>query len=158
MVVDVIDFRIQEPRVKGFNKAWYSHKFHKAGIRYEVATCVNTGHIVWLYGPFPAGRHDTRTIYRLGLKQRLRRGELVWTDGGYRGDATILHRFLPGLSQVFLKEMARGQVRHDTTKGRLIDWAALRDVYRHDLKKHHLIFGAVAIITQLEMMHGFTPF
>jgi hypothetical protein len=34
MVVDGIDFRIQEPRMNGFNKAWYSHKLHKTGIRY----------------------------------------------------------------------------------------------------------------------------
>lgn len=82
---------------------------------------------VWVHGPFPAGCHDDRTIYRLGLKRRLRLGELVWADGGYRGDQTILPRFLPGLNQMFLQEMARGRARHETINGRLIDWAVLRD-------------------------------
>jgi hypothetical protein len=71
MVVDGIDFRIQEPRKNGFNTKWYSHKYNKPGIRYEVATCINTGHIVWIHGPFPCGSHDDRTVFRLGLKNFL---------------------------------------------------------------------------------------
>ena len=158
MVVDGIDFRIQEPRKNGFNPKWYSHKYHKSGVRYEVATCINTGHIVWIHGPFPCGSSDDITIYRLGLKRLLMRGEKVWADGGYRGDPTILHRLLPGLTRELKREMARGRARHETINGRFTDWSALRDVYRHDLNKHHLIFGVVAILTQIEMLHGFTPF
>ena len=86
------------------------------------------------------------------------KGEKVWADGGYRGDPTIIHRFLPGLTCEFKREMARGRARHETINGRFTDLSALRDVYRHDLNKHHLIFDAVAIDTQIEMLHGFTPF
>jgi hypothetical protein len=55
-------------------------------------------------------------------------------------------------SQAFLQEMTRGRARHKTINGRFIDWAVLRDVYRHDLNKHHLIFDAVAIMIPLEML------
>jgi hypothetical protein len=85
-------------------------------------------------------------------------GEKVWADGGYIGDPTILHRFLPGLPREFKREMARGRSRHETVNGRFTDWFALRDVYRHDLNIHHLILGANAILTQIEMLHGFAPF
>jgi hypothetical protein len=104
MVVDGIDFRIQEQRKNGFNKNWYSHKYRKAGIRYEVATSINTGHIVWIHGPFPAGSCKDKTIYRIGLKPHLLPGEKVWADDGYRGDLTVIDKFLPGLSNDFLEE------------------------------------------------------
>jgi hypothetical protein len=158
MVVDGIDFRIQEPRKNGFNKNWYSHKFRKPAIRYEVATCINTGHIVWMHGPFPAGSCDDKTIYQIGLKQHLLPGEKVWADGGYRGDLTVIHKFLPSLTTDFRLEHRRGRARHETLNGRFTDWSALRDVYRHDLNKHHLLFDGVVIITQLEMRRGFIPF
>lgn len=84
------------------------------------------------------------------------RREKVWTDGGYKREPTILHRFLPGLTREFNREMARGRARHVTIK--FTDWSSLIDIYRHDLNKHHLIFGADTILTQIEMLHGFTPF
>jgi hypothetical protein len=90
--------------------------YHKQGVRYEVATCVNTGHIVWILGPFPCGTHDDRTIYRFGLKRLLLQGEKVWAGGGYRGDPTVLHRFLPDLPSECRREMARGRTRHETIK------------------------------------------
>jgi hypothetical protein len=157
MVVDGIDFRIQEHQKNGFNPKWYSHEYRKPGVRYEVAACFNTGHIVLIYGPFPCGSRDD-IHYRLGLKRLFMRGEKVWTDGGYRGDPTILHRFLPGLTREFNGEMARGRTRYETINSRFSDWSALIDVYRHDLNKHYLVFGADAILTQIEILNGFTPF
>jgi hypothetical protein len=85
-------------------------------------------------------------------------GEKVWADGGYRGDQTILHGLLPGLTRGFKRETARGRARHETINGRFTNWSALRDVYRHDLSKYYPIFGAVAIFAQIEMLHGFAPF
>jgi hypothetical protein len=64
IVVDGVDFRIQEIRKYGFNPRIHSHKFNKAALKYEVATCINTGEFVWIHGPFPGSRHDL-TIYRV---------------------------------------------------------------------------------------------
>lgn len=82
-------------------------------------------------------------------------GEKVWAYGGYRGDPTILHRFLAVLTCEFKREMARGRTRHETVNGKLMDWPALRDVYRHDLNKHHLIFGAHHSNASLNMILHF---
>jgi hypothetical protein len=53
--------------------------------------------------------------------------------------------------------MGRGRARHETINRKFTDCSALRDVYRHDLKKRHLIVGAIAILTQIEMLQGVTP-
>lgn len=53
VTVDGTDCQIFEPRP--FSKQWYSHKFKKAGVRYEVAVCIQTGWIVWINGPYPCG-------------------------------------------------------------------------------------------------------
>ena len=53
MTVDGTDFRINNP--KRFDKIWYGHKFNHAAVRYEVAVSIQSGDIVWIHGPFPAG-------------------------------------------------------------------------------------------------------
>ena len=53
MSIDGTDCRIQEPTP--FDPLWYSHKFNGPGVRYEVGICIQTGWIVWVHGPFPAG-------------------------------------------------------------------------------------------------------
>jgi len=63
MVVDGIVFRIQEPQKNGFNPKWYSHKYRKPAVRYEFATCFNTGQIVLIYVPFPCGSRDDITLF-----------------------------------------------------------------------------------------------
>ena len=44
-----------EPRLP-FWKGWCSHKWGQAGLVHEIATAVSTGWIIWVNGPFPAGK------------------------------------------------------------------------------------------------------
>jgi hypothetical protein len=85
-VVDGTDFEIFEP--SPFLSIWKSHKFKGPGLRYEVATCIQTGDIVWINGPFPCGKYPDLTIFRLGLLHMLEDGEMVEADAGYRGEPT----------------------------------------------------------------------
>ena len=59
--VDGTDFWICEP--KPFAKDISSHKFVKAGLCYEVGVCVQTGLIVWINGPFAAGKYNDITFF-----------------------------------------------------------------------------------------------
>ena len=59
-MVDVTDFWICEP--KPFAKDFFSHKFGKAGLWYEVGVCIQTGLIVWSNGPFVAGMFNNITF------------------------------------------------------------------------------------------------
>ena len=60
-MVDGTDFWICE--LKPFAKAFYSHKFAKAGLRYEVGVFIQTGLIAWINGPFAAGKYNDITIF-----------------------------------------------------------------------------------------------
>ena len=51
--VDGTDFCIQEP--VPFPEKWYSHKFKRPGLRYDVGLSVRSGTLVWAHGPFPVG-------------------------------------------------------------------------------------------------------
>jgi hypothetical protein len=44
-------FQSQTP----FSSKWWSHVFNGPAIRHETAICIQTGHIVWMHGPFPCG-------------------------------------------------------------------------------------------------------
>jgi hypothetical protein len=63
MVIDGINLQVYEPRKYGFDPAWWSHKFNGPGVRYKIASCINTGDIVWLNGPFPCGKFPDLNIF-----------------------------------------------------------------------------------------------
>ena len=157
MVIDGVDFEIQEPRKHGFNKRWFSHKHRGPGVRYELATCVNTGDIVWYNGPFPCGKFNDLRIYRLGLKPLLMRRERVWGDKGYRGEYSVVTPYT-ARNRLHKKEMGRARARHETYNSRFRRYNALSSVYRHPLEKHYMIYGSVAVICQLENICGMGPF
>ena len=50
MTVDGVDVRIPE-----HGRDWYSHKFKKSAVRYEIAFSMLGGDIVWLSGPHQPG-------------------------------------------------------------------------------------------------------
>jgi hypothetical protein len=157
LLINGIDFTIFELRVHGFNESWYSHKHNGPGVRYEVATCINSGDIVWFHGPFPCGSFPDLQIFRLGLKSRLRIGEKVVADRGYRGDPKCTNPD-QARSDEHGREMARVRARHETINGRFTDFGCLSQVYRHDRNKHHFLFKTIAVITQLEIQNGHPPY
>ena len=53
MTVDGIYFRIYEPH--SFDKGYYSNKFNKAGLTYEIGLNSQTGDIFWAFDGFRAG-------------------------------------------------------------------------------------------------------
>ena len=81
MTVDGTDFRIAEQ-----GRIFYSHKFKKSGLRYEVGICILTGDIVWINGPYPCGSWPDINIFRDALITELEAGERVEADDGYIGE------------------------------------------------------------------------
>jgi hypothetical protein len=149
VTVDGTDFRVNNPT--HYNKAWYSHKFKHAGLRYEVAVSIQKGDIVWIHGPFPAGDWPDIKIFRHSLLSHLSDGERVEADQGYVGEAPQYVK-CPG-SAYTTEEVAKMQndarARHETMNKRLKQWGCLFQQYRHSLSKHGDVFRAVAVITQL---------
>lgn len=85
--VDGTHCRIQEPKhpTRSKNPESYSHKFHQAGLAYELALSVWDDRLVWMNFPFKASVPDIK-IFRSGLKGMIPMGKKVIADNGYRGD------------------------------------------------------------------------
>jgi hypothetical protein len=145
--VDATDYRTYE--WKPFWPGWFSPKFRGPGLRYEIALCIRTGDIVWINGPFPCGRYPDIKIFRRDLIFELEDGEMVEADLGYRGEPQYVKTPQPGNDV-----QARVRARHETVNKRFKQWNCLSRVFRHQLERHQVTFGAVAVITQLALENG----
>lgn len=147
--VDGTDFRIREP--SEWSTKWYTPKFNGPGLRYEVAVCINTGHIVWCHGPFACGLNPDIRIFRLGLKHALDDGERVECDNGYRGEPLAI-----SLKEEFRNEEHRrskdlARARHECINRFFKRFEVLHEIFRNDINHHSKCFWAVAVIVQLSI-------
>ena len=155
--VDGIDVRIpqQGPAIKG--NPFSSFKFAgKCGLRYEIGLDILAGNIVWVNGPFAAGKYPDIEIFRNGLAHWLDEFERVEADDGYIGEAPQKVN-CPGCpSNPIEKEpmQKRVQGRHESLNGRFKNWEILKSMYRHDLLEHEKVFMAIAVITQIGIDAG----
>ena len=138
------------------SKMWYSHKFNHAALRYEVGVSIINGDIVWLHGPFPAGRWPDIKIFRHALVSYLEDGERVEADNGYIGEAPTFVKCPKDIANPAENEVVQNIVRsrHETVNKRFKQWGCLSQTYRHDLLMHGDIFRSVAIITQMSIQSG----
>ena len=81
ITLDGTDFRIQEPQP--FSPKWFSHKFNAAGLRYKLGICIQTGHIVWINGPFAPGKWNGLAIARSNIVHHMEPWEMALADNGY---------------------------------------------------------------------------
>lgn len=143
VTVDGTDCRIVEPWP--FSPDWYSHKFHGAGLRYEIAVSISTGYIVWATGPYPCGLFPDLKIFNSRLQKKLLANEVVLCDKGYRG--RNCKNYIPEdpsshMSAVLL-------ARHETVNRRLKIFNVLGQKFRHRPDLHSFCFHAVLNLTQL---------
>jgi DDE superfamily endonuclease len=153
--VDGTHFHVKQPTDFSVAKRFFSYKFKKPALSYEVALCIQTGSIVWINGPFPGTYHDI-TIFRTSLLSHLDRGERVEADDGYIGEAPEHVKcpmsFANPLETTKMQQQVRS--RQETVNARFKDWGCLQQKFRHDLLKHSNCFRSVAVITQLSIEAG----
>lgn len=120
----------------------------KGGLRYEIAICIQTGHIVWINGPFPAGRFNDITIFRSSLLSFLDEDERVEADDGYIGEAPLHIKCPKSFANPEETEYMQQRVRsrQETINKRLKDWNVLQVPYRHEPEDHGWVFRACAVI------------
>ena len=82
--VDCCDCPIRE--LYPFSTLIFSEKFNGPAYKYEVGVCIQTGHIVWVNGPFNAEKNDKSVFADEGLRDALCDDEAVEADNGYQGD------------------------------------------------------------------------
>jgi hypothetical protein len=160
--VDGIDCAIQEPYP--FDEGIFSPKLNGPGFKYEIGVCVLTGDIVWVNGPFKAGRHDVTIFSEDGLKFALAEDEAVEVDAGHQGDDALKN---PNVAQTRADRREKSVVRacHETINSWFKKFEVLNVAFRHhgDTKrsleeKHRICFDAVAVITQLRFEFHDGPF
>ena len=166
ITVDGTHCEIEEPTLDSFaeQRKYYSHKFHSAGLDYEVALSIFESKCVWIAGPYPAGKHDI-TIFRRRLKQKMINSRAVRgvqfrgiADRGYRGEADLLSIPNSQDSKEVRDFKGRAMARQETFNARLKNFNCLEDRFRHGIEKHAISFYACAVIVQLQMENGFPLF
>ena len=88
MTIDGTDYRIQQKGVAKKGNLFGSHKYGgKSALRYELGIDILAGNLVWVSGPYPAGRWTDVKIFDDVLSNLLEPGERVEADNGYVGRA-----------------------------------------------------------------------
>ena len=155
--IDGTDVRIPQQGAAIPGNPFSSFKFKgNCGLRYEIGVDILAGNIVWVNGPYAAGKYTDIEIFRGGLAHWLDEFERVEADDGYIGDAPQKVK-CPGCASnpTENQEMqSRVRSRHETMNGRLKNWGILNSVYRHDLMEHGNVFRAIIVITQLGINGG----
>ena len=124
-------------------------------MRYEIGISIFSGDIVWVSGPYRAGRYPDLTIFwQGGLKDRLlHHKEVAVADKGYRGEEDYIDLPDEG-STMHQAMMSRACARHETCNRRFKQFAILGNRFRHSINWHRTIFHAVAVLTQINIDQG----
>jgi hypothetical protein len=97
---------------------YYSHKYAKAGIEYELGISLTENRLIWMNGPFPASTNDVTIFSKKGLKALLKRlGKRGLGDGGYGGHTDQLSTPNANDSKEVSRFKSRGLKRHEQFNG-----------------------------------------
>ena len=107
---------------------------------------------MWINGPFAPGPWPDITIFWSFLKQLLLPGERVEADLGYRGDPSVDSPNVNCPNPYYIAMKATVRARHETINRRLKSFNVLGGRFRHEIKKHGMVFEAVAVVTQLQLL------
>lgn len=133
--------------VKRPDPKYYSHKHKTAGLTYEVAVAIFSDNIVWINGPFPAGKSDLKIFSEEGLANVLSvYGEKAVGDAGYK--SIFVSQKGEG-NHEWKKAKSRYRARQESVNSRLKIFRCLQDRWRHDHDLHGYVFRAIALLTQL---------
>ena len=156
MSIDGTDFRILQKGAATRGNAFGSHKYAgKSALRYELGIDILAGNLVWVSGPYPAGKWNDIKFFTNELAHCLEPGERVEADNGYVGHADKIKCPNNDCNPTEnLAMQARVRSWHETFNGRLKNWGILEQVYRHDITAHGTVLYACAVITQLAIDNG----
>jgi DDE superfamily endonuclease len=121
VTVDGVHCSIDEPKdpILSKNPKYYSHKFNKAAVSYEIAISVFTNQLVWMNGPFPAGKTDIQVFRHEGLKDMIPAGKKAIGDKGYRGEKGLVST-PSSHDHIDVRHFkSRARARHETFNARL---------------------------------------
>jgi hypothetical protein len=134
------------------DREYYSHKFNKAGVNYELGIAISTSRLVWMNGPFKAGKSDNKIFRDFGLKDLLERiGKKAIGDKGYNGHRNVCSTFNAHDSRNVKKFKSRALKRHENFNNMTKRFSCLSGRFRHGVDKFATMFEAICVICQLQM-------
>jgi len=140
------------------DSSYYSHKYGKAGVDYELGIALSLNQLVWLNGPFPAGQSDLCVFKKQGglgeLLKRLEKRGIA--DGGYQGHPKVLSTPNKHDSKEVKKFKSRALKRHESFNGLTKNFDCLSGRFRHSVSRFGTCFEAVCVICQYQIEHD-TP-
>lgn len=151
--VDGIHTQIFEPMNGTYSKnpKYYSHKFNQSALAYEIAISLWTNQVVWVNGPFPAGKPD-REIFQEGLLQMIPKGKKVIADAAYLSQEMPMLRIS---NKTDSKEVAlmkrRGKARQESFNAKVKKFKAMAETFRHGESKRPICFEAIVVICQYQI-------
>jgi len=154
MTVDGTHCWISEPGHPLFSQdsEYYSHKYNKAGINYELGIALATGKLIWMNGPFKAGRNDKSVFVGEGLKQRLLTlSKKAIGDGGYVGHYDAISTPNAHDSYGVKRFKSRALKRQEDFNGMTKTFKILRERFRHCVGRFPVAFEAVCVICQYKI-------
>jgi DDE superfamily endonuclease len=127
---------------------YYSHKYGKAGINYELGIAIATPRLVWMNGPFKAGTNDVKIFKNHGLRQRLLdENKKAIGDKGYTGHTDAVSFFNRWDSRPVKKFKTRALLkRHETFNNLTKRYRILRGPFRHGVEIFSISFEAVCVV------------
>ncbi len=156
MAVDGMDFRIPQKGAATKGNAFASHKYAgKSALRYELGVDILAENLLWIQGPYPAGKYTVIKFFNKVLRYFLEPGERVEADEVYRGHPDKIK--YPGNDANPAENrgmQGRVRARHEMLNGRLKNWGILSQVFRHHIMMHGDVFRACAVVTQLTIQDG----
>jgi hypothetical protein len=154
ITVDGTHCWIREPQHPTWSQdpEWYSHKYNKAGVNYELGISISENRLVWMNGPYKAGSNDVSTFTKKGLKKKLRNtGKKAIGDGGYSGHPKQISTPNSHDSKAVFKFKSRALKRHEKFNGLTKNFDCLSGRFRHSVDRFKNCFEAVCVIAQYQI-------
>ena len=157
--VDGVHCPIWEPRWEPSTK-WYSKKFNGPGLVYELGIAIHHNNLVWVNGPFPAGKNDW-SIFSMenGLMAKIPQGKKAVGDGGYTYNPSKISIRNSAFDTDEVNEFKeRVKARHETFNARLKAFEILSKKFKitgpKRMVRHKSVFESCCVIAQYEMESG----
>jgi hypothetical protein len=131
---------------------YFSHKYGKAGLNYELAISLFKSQVVSMKGPYAAGANDLKVFITKGLEQQLLAdGIKAIGDGGYHGHQKSISAPNPHDSAGVRLFKSRALKRHETFNGIMKNFDSLSGRFRHSVARFENCFEAVCVICQYQI-------
>ena len=154
ITVDGTHCWIEEPMHPDWSqdKSFYSHKYNKAGVNYELGIAITTSRLVWMNGPFPAGKSDNKILRQKGLKEKLKSIlKKAMGDKGYNGHPAECSTFNAHDTRNVKKFKSRALKHHENFNNMTKRFDCLAGRFRHGVDKFATCFESVCVICQYQL-------